>query len=77
MELLIILGANIQILPDIPNIANHHGLHAFSMERGNKSRCLLMLNILDLVFEFPELFLLGTNEFLASTGAFLLPVDLL
>ncbi len=77
MEFLVIGGANIQVLPDMPDIANDHGLHALCMQRGNKMRGLLVLDIPNLMLEFPELFLLGTNEFLPPTGTFLLPVDLL
>src|SRR6266436_8535459 len=77
MEFLIVGGANIHVLSDMPDIANDHGLHALCMQCGNKMRGLLVLDIPNLMLEFPELFLLGTNEFLPPTGTFLLPVDLL
>ena len=37
MDLLIGFSANINILPEISNVANCHGLHALSIQRGNKS----------------------------------------
>ncbi len=77
MELLIILLANIQVLSDLANIANHNRLHAIVVKRGDKSGCLLMFDIFDLVFQFPEVFLFGTNEFLTSSGAFLSPANFL
>ena len=77
MELLIGLSTNIQVVPDIANVANDHGLHARFIQRGNKSAGLLVFDILDLVFQFAKLLMFGTKELLASTGAFLLPIDLL
>lgn len=67
MEFLIILGANIQILPDIAHIANDYHLHALMIEHGNQMGGLLMLDILDLMFDFPELPLFGSRELLAPT----------
>jgi hypothetical protein len=77
MEFLIVLGANIQVLPDIADITNHKRLDTFSMQCRDQSACLFMFHIGYLIFEFLELFLLGPNEFLATTGAFLLPINLL
>ena len=75
MEFLIILGADIQVLPNIADIPNHKRLDTFSMQCRDQSACLFMFHIGDLMLEFLELFLLGTNEFLAATRTFLLPVD--
>lgn len=36
VECLVLLGANIQILPDSSNVANDYSLHALLMERGNE-----------------------------------------
>ncbi len=77
MEFLVIGGANIQVLPNMPDIANHNRLDALSMQRRDQPSCLLMFDILDLMLQFLELFLLGTNEFLSATRTFLLPIKLL
>ncbi len=58
VNLLIILGANIHVLPEISNVADDHGLYTLFIQRRNKSCCLLMLDILDLMLEFAQLFLL-------------------
>jgi hypothetical protein len=55
MDFLIVGGADIIPLPDIPDIANHHRLHALSIQRGNKARGAFVFDISDLVSEFPQL----------------------
>ena len=81
MDLLIGLSANINMLPKISNVADDHGLHALLhallIERGNKSRCLLMFDILDLILDFSELLLLRFDQLFAATGPLLFPVDFL
>src|SRR2546421_10125285 len=77
MDLLIGLSANINMLPKISNVADDHGLHAILIERGNKSRCLLMFDILDLILDFSELLLLRFDQLFAATGPLLFPVDFL
>ena len=77
MEFLISFGAFIVILSNIAHISNYNRLHPILVKGGDQAGCLLVFDIFDLVFEFPELFLLGTNKLLTSTGAFLLPIDLL
>ncbi len=66
----------IVVLPDISHIANDHRSHALLMQRGDKPRGLLVLNILDLVFDLLQLPLLGPDEPLAAFAALLhLPID--
>ncbi len=77
MELLVIGGANIQVLPYIAHISNHKRLDTLLMQCRDESTCLFVFHIGYLMFQFPQLLLLGTNEFLSATRAFLLPVDLL
>jgi hypothetical protein len=77
MEFLVILGANIQVLSDIPNIANHNRLDALLVQRRDQVGCLLVFDILNLMLELLELLLLRLDEFLSSTRAFLLPINLL
>ena len=36
MDFLVVGGAHIVVLPNIPNIANDHGLHAILIQRGNE-----------------------------------------
>src|SRR6266487_5361799 len=62
MNFLVVGMSNIVVLPDISDIANDHGLHALLMQRGDKPRGLLVLNILDLVLYFLQLSPLGTDE---------------
>ncbi len=76
MNFLVIGGANIVLLSDIAHVANDHGLHALSIQRGNKSRCLLVFDILDLIAQLSQLFVFRSNELLSSAGTLLLPVDL-
>src|SRR3989442_435745 len=68
---------DIQVLPNIADIPNYKRLDTFSMQCRDQSACLFMFHIGDLMLEFPQLFLLGTNEFLAATRTFLRAVDLL
>jgi hypothetical protein len=75
MDLLVGLSTNIVVLSDIAHIAYDHGLHALLIQRANKSCCLFVFNISDLVLEFPQLFLFRLDQFLSSTGAFLAPTD--
>src|SRR5260370_15852303 len=77
VNFLFLFGANIIGLPNSTNIANDHGLHALLIQHGNKSFCLLMFDILDLVLQFPQLSLLGGYQFLSSMGSFLFLSDLL
>ena len=77
MDLLIPFRAHINVLPEISNVANDHGLHTLLIQCGNKSTGLLVFDIFDLVLDFLELRLLRLDELLASTGPFLFPVDLL
>ncbi len=75
MKLLIILGANIQLLPDIPHIADCHSLDPLLIQGRDQSCRLLVLDILDLVLKSLELFLFGANQLFLLPGAFLLPAD--
>ena len=77
MDLLIPFGAHINMFPQISNVANCHGLHTLLIQCGNKSCCLLVFNILDVVLDFLELLLLRLDQLLSSTGPFLFPVDFL
>ncbi len=66
VDLLVAGGADIVVLPDRAHIANDQRLHAFSVQRGNEPRGLFVLDLLDLVFELPELPLLGLDQAFAS-----------
>ncbi len=65
VDLLVVRGADIVVLPDRAHIANDQRLHAFSVQRGNEPRGLFVLDLLDLVFELAELPLLGLDQALA------------
>ena len=72
VEFLIRFAANIQVVvQDIAHVANHNGSHACLMQRGDEVRCLLMLNIPDLVLNLLQLLLLGEDDPLAPLAAFL------
>ena len=66
VQLLIRLGANIQMVPNILDITDDHRLHALFVERGDQLRGLLMFDILDLVLDFLQLLLFGRNELFLS-----------
>ena len=72
VDFLVIGGANIIVLADISNIANHDDLDALMIQRRDKSRGAFVFDILDLMLQFVELLLLGSNELLTPLGAFLL-----
>jgi hypothetical protein len=65
VQLLIILGAYIEVLPDSAHIANDERLHTICVECGYQCTRLLMFDISDLVLEFPEVFLFRFDQFLA------------
>ena len=67
MELLIVRGAHIGVFPDIAHIANGEGLHTFFVECGYELARLFVLNILNLVLEFPELTPFRPDQLLATT----------
>jgi hypothetical protein len=71
MNLLVIFASNIGLLSDIAHIANDQRLHACLMQRGDEDGGLLMLDLLDLVFNLGELSFLGTDDALAALAAFL------
>jgi hypothetical protein len=74
--LLVIFRANIGLLSQITHVANDQRSHACLVQRGDKSRGLLVLNLPDLVLDFLELFLLGADDPLAALGALLhTPID--
>ena len=77
MDLLVIFGANIVVLPNVSHVAYDDRLHALLIQRGNQLCRLLVLDILDLVFQFPQLLVFGLDQFFTPTGAFLAPTDLL
>ena len=73
VNLLVVRRANIAALPNIAHIANHERLDACFMQRRYQVRRLLVLDLVNLLFELLELFLLGTDDPLA---AFLhVPID--
>jgi hypothetical protein len=61
MELLIVRGANIQILTNVSHVSNDERLHTCLMQCGYEFACLFVLNIPHLLFDFLELFLLGAD----------------
>jgi hypothetical protein len=67
MELLILLGANIQVLSNVLDITSHDDSHAFFEQRGNELRRLLMFKSFDLVCYLLALLLFRENESLATT----------
>ena len=58
MEFLIILGANIQVLPNIADIPNHKRLDTLSMQCRDQSACLFMFHIGYLMLQFLQLLFL-------------------
>ena len=66
MDTLVIGGAGIIVLPNSAHIANNYRLYSLCMQSRNQSGRLLMLDILDLVLQFLELFLFGTNKLLTA-----------
>jgi hypothetical protein len=42
VDLLIVLGANISVLPQIAHVTDHERSHACLMQRGDEPRCLLI-----------------------------------
>lgn len=77
VDFLVVGRADIIPLPDIPDIANHHRLHALPIQRGNKARGAFVFDISDLVPEFPQLLVLRSDEPSALAGAPLASTDLL
>ena len=77
VDFLVVGGADIIALPDIPDIANHHRLHAFLIQLRNKARGAFVLDISDLMPEFPQLLVFRSDEPFALAGAFLASTDLL
>ncbi len=76
VDFLVVGGANIIVLPDIAHIPDHDGLDALFKQRRDKSGRALVFDILDLMFQFFELLLLGLDELLATAGAFFLAGNL-
>jgi hypothetical protein len=60
--LLILHCAFVVVLTNISNIPDDDRLHALSIQCGNQMRRLFMFDVLNLVFEFLQLFFLRANE---------------
>jgi len=75
MKFLIVLAANIEVLTNMAHVSNNNRLDSIAMQSRNKMSCLFVLNLFDLISQFLELPLFGFDEVLATTGAFLLPVN--
>jgi hypothetical protein len=71
VNLLVARVTNIIALPDNAHIPDDQRLHACLLQRGDKSRGLLMLDIPNLVLDLLELPLLGADDALASLGTLL------
>jgi len=71
VNLLVIFGANIGLLSDITHIANDQRSDASRKERRYQMRGLLVLDLSDLVLDFLQLLLLGTDDPLAPLRPFL------
>ena len=66
VDFLVGLSANISVLPQIAHVTDHERSHASLLQRGDESRCLLMLDLSYLLFELLELLLFGADEALAA-----------
>jgi hypothetical protein len=66
MEFLVRFRANIQILPDLSHIPDHHPLHALLRQRGNQPGGLLVLDLLDLMGQSLQLPSLRGDQLFAS-----------
>ncbi len=76
VNLLVVRRANIVALPKIAHIANHERLDACFMQRRYQVRRLLVLDLVNLLFDLLELFLFGTDDPLAPLAALLhVPID--
>jgi hypothetical protein len=69
MDFLVIGGADIGVLADSAHVSDHDGLDALFIQRRDKSARGFMLDILDLMFDLSELFLLGLDQLLAPFTA--------
>ena len=69
VELLVGFCAVLDAGTNIADVANHDGLHASLVERGDKVLRLLVENVLNLPVQFPDRAPLGPDEFLAPLAA--------
>ncbi len=76
MDFLVVGGANIIGLPDVSNITDHQGLDALFTQRRDKSARGFVFDILNLMFDLPQLLLLGLDELLTTARASLEPRNL-
>ena len=67
VQFLIVLGANIHVLSNSSHITDCQRLHPVSVEGGNKLCRGFVLNIFDLMCDFPKLLLLRCDQFLTTT----------
>jgi len=59
MHLLIVCGANVEIVPDVSHIANHQPLDPLFSQGVDQVACELVFDIIDLAFDLLQVFLLG------------------
>ena len=71
MEFLIGLGAFIQTVPDRAHIANDQLLDALLVQRVDQIAGLLVFDLMDLMFELAQPFLLGADQFPAPLASLL------
>src|SRR5947209_990940 len=69
VQLLVGFGAHIQVLTDRAHIANDQLLDALLVQRVDQIAGLLVFDLLDLMLEFAQPFLLGTDQFPAPLAS--------
>ncbi len=71
MQLLVGFGAHIQVLTDRAHIANDQLLDALLVQRVDQTAGLLVFDLLDLMLELAQPFLLGADQFHAPLASLL------
>ena len=71
MHLLVVCGADIEIVSDVSHIANHQPLDPIFSQGFDKVARELVLDITELAFDLLQVFLLGFNQFLATPTSLL------
>ncbi len=71
MQLLVGFGAHIQILANRAHIANDQLLDALLVQRVDQIAGLLVFDLLDLMLELAQPFLLGSDQFPAPLASLL------
>ena len=71
MHLLVVCGANIEIVPDVSHIANHQPLDPLFAQGVDQVARELVFDISDFARDLLQVFLLGFDQFLATLTSLL------